>query len=122
MTKNKLCALFFCLLLTASACTTMNPVEMSPEAVQQRIVSENILVPGKRAKIVTQDGQIHKIRVNRIDKELRLIEAEGGTIDITNIVAVETRDFSFGKTALLAAGSYTVLLLLALAVAPVFIL
>jgi len=122
MTKSKLSILLFFLLFTASACTTMNPVEMSPEAVQQKIVSENILVPGKRAKIVTQDGQIHKIRVNRIDKELRLIEAEEETINITDIVAVETRDFSIGKTALLAAGSYTVLVLLALAAAPVFIL
>lgn len=114
--------LFLTSLLAVSACTTMNPVEMSPEDVQQKIVSENILQPGKRAKIVTQDGKIRSIKVKRVDKELNLIEADKETINIADIVAVETRDFSIGKTAMLAAGSYTILAILAAAVAPVFIL
>lgn len=109
-------------LLATTACTTMNPIEMPPEAVQQKIVSEDILQPGKRAKIVTRDGQIQTITVKRVDAESGVIESDKEPIQIADIIAVETRDFSIGKTALLAAGSYTILGLIAMAIAPVLLL
>lgn len=111
---NLLCAL--------AACSTMNPVEMSPEEVQMKITSDDILPPGKRTKIVTSDGKIWNVRVARIDADAGAIETDSGNIRIAQIVAVETRDLSIGKTALLAAGSYAVLGLIAMAVAPVFLL
>jgi predicted small lipoprotein YifL len=114
--------LVFAMLFAATACTTMNPIEMPPEAVQQKIVFEDILQPGKQAKIVTSDGRIQTVRVMRVEAASGVIVTDGEPIQIADIVAVETRDFSIGKTALLAAGSYTALALLALAVAPVFIL
>jgi hypothetical protein len=100
----------------------MHPIEMPAEELQQKIVSENILQPGKRAKIVTSDGQVQKIKVSRVDTENGVIETNEDPIQIADIVAVETRDFSMGKTALLTAGSYTILVLVAAAVAPVLIL
>ena len=103
--------LVLAMLFMATACTSMNPIEMTPEAVQQKIVSENILQPGKRAKIVTS-----------VDAGSGVIETDGEPVRIDDIVAVETRDFSIGKTALLAAGSYTVLALIAVAIAPVLLL
>ena len=114
--------LVLAMLFMATACTSMNPIEMTPEAVQQKIVSENILQPGKRAKIVTSDGQNRKVRVKRVDAGSGVIETDGEPVRIDDIVAVETRDFSIGKTALLAAGSYTVLALIAVAIAPVLLL
>ncbi|HNP62535.1 MAG TPA: hypothetical protein PKH39_01305 [Woeseiaceae bacterium] len=110
------------ILFTVSACTTLHPVEMPPETLQQKIMSEDLLKPGKRATIVTTDGVIHKIRVRSIDANSGLIETGDEAIRIGDIVAVETKDFSMGKTALLAASTYTVLLLIAIAVAPVLIL
>jgi len=110
------------LLTTTTACTTLNPIEMPAEELQQKIVSENILEPGKRAKIVTSDGQVQKIKVTRVDTESGVIVTDNAPITITDIVAVETQDFSMGKTALLAAGSYSILVLIALAAAPVLIL
>lgn len=110
------------LLFATTACSTMNPVEMSPEEVQMKILSENILEPGKHAKIVTIDGRIHDIRVDSIDGESGTIETDSGDIPVIDIVAVETRDFSMGKTALLAAGSYAVLGLIAIAIGPALLL
>ena len=110
------------LVVTLTGCTTLNPVEMPPEDVQQMIVSGDILQPGTQAKIVTQDGRIRTINVERIDRELGIIETDEEPLEIAEIVAVETRDFSVGKTALLAVGSYSFLALLAMAIAPVFIL
>jgi hypothetical protein len=100
----------------------MHPIEMSPEAVQEKIVSENILPPGKSAKIVTSDGRVHKIKVRRVDAESGVIEIPNGSLEISDIVAVETKEFSIGKTALLAAGSYVALGLIALAAAPALLL
>ncbi len=116
------CILVGAMLIAATACTSMHPIEMSPAEVQRKIASENVLQPGKRAKIVTSDGQIQKIRVKRVESDSGLIETDRERIQIADIVAVETRDFSIGKTALLAVGSYSVLALIALAVAPVFLL
>jgi predicted small lipoprotein YifL len=112
----------FALLLAATACTSLKPIELPPEDLQQKIVSENILQPGKRAKIVTTDEKIHKVKVRRVDAESGIIETDGDPVQIVDIVAVETKEFSMGKTALLAAGTYTVLALIAIAVAPVFLL
>lgn len=110
------------LLCTVAACTTLKPIEMSPEVLQQKIVSDNILQSGKRAKVVTSDGRIQKIRVKRVDAEAGVVETDKEDVQIDDIVAIETRDFSMGKTALLAAGSYTVLGLIALAVGPALLL
>lgn len=115
-------ALLLTLVCAVSACTTLTPVEMSPEALQQKIVTDDILLPGKRAKVVTSDGRIQKIRVRRVDATAGLIETDKEAVRIDDIVAVETRDFSMGKTALLAAGSYTILGLIALAIGPALLL
>lgn len=110
------------LLLATVACTTLQPIEMEPEVLQQKIASENILQPGKRAKIVTADGKIHKVRIRNVNAESGSIETDAEPVQIADIVAVETRDFSLGKTALLATGTYVILGLIAIAVGPALLL
>lgn len=110
------------LLFAASACTTLQPIEMAPEELQQKISTENVLPPGKQAKLVTNDGRTHKVKIRYVDPESGVITTEGNPVLIADVIAVETKEFSIGKTALLAAGTYSVLALIALAVAPVFLL
>lgn len=109
-------------LLALSACTTLQPIEMEPATLQEKIVSEDILQPGKRAKIVTSDGRMHRVRIRRVDGDAGTIVTHGDPVQIADVIAVETREFSLGRTALLAAGSYTVLALIAIAIAPALIL
>lgn len=109
-------------LLGLISCTTLTPVEMPPATLQAKIVAEDILQPGKRAKIVTSDGRMQRVRIKRVDGTAGIVETDGEPVQIANIIAVETHEFSLGKTALLAAGSYTVLALIALAVGPALLL
>lgn len=109
-------------LLSLAACSSMQPVEMSPESVQERILSDDILSPGDRARIVTADGRRHKVIVRAVDKERGIIETSKDPVIVADIVALETREFSMGKTALLAVGSYGALALIAVALSPALLL
>lgn len=117
-------AMFTLLALTlgTSACTTLTPVEMPPEQVQQKILHEDILVPGKRAKIVTADGRVRSVTVLGVSADQGIIETKEEPVVVADIVALETREFSIGKTTLLAAGAYTYLALLAVALGPALVL
>jgi len=109
-------------LLAATACTTLKPIELEPEVLQRKIASENVLQSGKRAKIVTTDGRIHKVRIRNVNADSGTIETDAEPVQIAEIVAVETRDFSMGKTALLATSSYMILALIAIAMGPALLL
>jgi predicted membrane GTPase involved in stress response len=110
------------LIALCPACSNMEPVEATPEQVQHMIVAENILPPGEAVRVVTSDGKIHKFRVTEVDAENGLIRGEKTELDIDDVVAVETKEFSMGKTALLAGGTYLALALLAIAIGPVLLL
>ena len=104
------------------ACSNMTAIEASPEEVQQKIMSENILPPGETARIVTSSGTTHKFRVVEVDTEEGMIRGKKAVVPIDDVVAVETKEFSLGKTALLTGATYGVLAIVAIAMAPVFLL
>lgn len=109
-------------LFLISACSTLVPLELAPEALQQKITTQDLLQSGDRVKLVTADGKVHKLRVDRVDIDAGVIVGSNQNVVIADVIALETKEFSGGKTALLAAGSYTILLLIAVAIAPVLIL
>lgn len=90
--------------------------------VQQMILSGEVPLVGESIKVVTSDGKTHQYRVIEVDNEERLIRGKSVTVPIDEVVAIETREFSIGKTALLAGSSYVILALIAIAVGPVFLL
>ena len=104
------------------ACSTLKPVEMPAEDVQRMILSGEIPLAGESIKVVTRDGKTHKYRVVDVDVDSRLIRGREDTVAIDDVVAIETKKFSVGKTALVAGSSYLLLGLLALAAAPAFLL
>lgn len=110
------------LILCLSACSTLTPVEMPATEVQGMILSGEIPLQGESIKVVTSDGKSQKFRVAEVDAEARLIRGRNVTVPIDDVVAIETAEFSIGKTALLAGGSYVFLALLAIAIAPALIL
>ena len=97
--------------IVASGCTTLKPVEMAPEELQQKIAAGEIIQLGDRVKIVTSDGVVHKFSVTEISVD----RVSGNDVDlpIADIIAVETREFSGGKTTALVAGSAFIYVLLA---------
>jgi hypothetical protein len=105
------------LALLSTSCTTLKTTEAPPEEVHRLIMTEDILKPGDKVKIVTTDGVSHEFRVTSIDRERGLVVGDGDEIPIVDIVALETQEISVGRTALLAGSvTYVLLALLTLAV------
>jgi len=91
------------ILLIASGCTTMKSVELSPEQLHGQIYAGDITQLGNNVKIITSDGMHYKFKVTAITENS--IVGENVNIPIMDIVAIETREFSSGKTtALITAG------------------
>lgn len=126
-----------CILLTISqiSCTNLQPIEASPETLQERIRQGDLLKVGDSVSVFTEDEKEHRFVVTAIDAdEIRgrvvnmhtddadEIREEVVTIPIDSVVAVQTREMSIGKTALLAGGVYGIIFLIAMAIAPALIL
>jgi len=99
MARRQVVALALVLLLLIQGCSTVRPVEMTPEVLQQQIESTKLIEVGDSVEIVTADGQKYEFDVTKVDKEQ--IIGKDVAIPIKDIVALHTREFSGGKTALL---------------------
>ena len=89
--------------LVATGCTSLKPVELAPATLQEQILSDNIIQRGDRIKVVTSDGVISEFRVTAISENH--IRGKNIDIPVQDIVALETRELSGGKTSALAGGA-----------------
>lgn len=81
------------------------------------------MAPGDRVRLVTADETVHKFRVTEISVERDLVLGRKVGVPIDQIVALETREVSVGRTALLTGGvGIGVAVLIAVAIAPAIIL
>jgi len=119
--------------ITQVGCTNLQPIEQSPETLQERIRHGDIIKVGDSVSILTEDEKEHRFVVTGIDADK--IHGEGAppasydhrrgsvseqrtlvTIPIDSIVGVQTREFSVGKTAVLSGGIVGILVLIGMAV------
>lgn len=109
--------------LTVTACTSLRTIESTPEALQGRLRSGELLQPGDRVRLVTRDETVHEFRVTKIDLERGFVIGRDDQVPIDEIVALETREVSIGKTALLVGGvGYSLITLMLILAAPAVIL
>ena len=105
-------------------CTSLQTIEAPPDKLHEQIRHENLIKVGDKVKIITEDQKEHQFVVTAINEDA--IRGEDATIPIDSIAAVQTREFSTGKTALLAggitAGTILLMVIIAIAVAPAAIL
>ena len=94
-----------------SACTSLRPIEMPPEQLQERISAGSVISVGDSVRILTKDGENHDFKVTAISDDQ--ISGKNETVAIADIVALESRGYNGWKTAGLVGGA----LLLALAIA-----
>ena len=121
--KSVFLALVAACMTVNSACTTLQPTEANPEELQHLILSEEILEVGQRVRLVTSDEMVHEFRVTGIDSQRGVVHGKNESVAIEDIVAVETREISAGKTALLTGGLvYGIGIIIAIAIAPAAIL
>ncbi len=117
--------IFFSLLLILGnvACTTLEPVNVPADELQQQLRSGTLVNVGDRVRLVTADETVHKFRVTEISLEQDLVLGRKAGVPIDEIVALETREVSVGRTSLLTGGvGIGVAVLIAIAIAPAVIL
>ena len=108
------------MLLIAGGCTTSKPIELAPEQLHERISTEDVIQVGDDVRIITSDGVSHKFKVTAITENRVL----GKDIDIliADIVALETREFSGGKTSLLVGGTVLWMVVILLSIPAIVVL
>jgi hypothetical protein len=86
-------------------------------------MSGELLQPGDRVRLVTTDETVYEFRVESVDLERGLVIGRDAHVPIADIAALETREASVGRTALLAGGvAYSVAAIVLIALAPALIL
>jgi hypothetical protein len=83
-------------------CTSLQTIEAPPDRLHEQIRHENLVKVGDKVRIITEDQKEHQFVVTAINEDE--IRGDDVTIPIDSIVTVETRQFSAGKTTLLAGG------------------
>lgn len=102
LTKYVTKIIFMLAIVFISGCTSLNPVELQPNELQKQIVAGQILKVGDDVKLVTNEGKRIEFTVTKISENK--VKGKNVEVDISSIVALETRDISTGKTALLTGG------------------
>jgi hypothetical protein len=110
------------LALLCSGCTTLRPTEVPPDRLQHMIAHERLFEAGDRVRLVTAEGEVYKFRVTQLDLAEGVVVGRDHAVPIEDIVAVETREVSVGKTAALVGGLAAVRVLLLSMAAAGFIL
>ncbi len=90
------------LTILSAGCTTLRPLEGSPDELQRRIATGELLKVGDRVLIGTADSQSHRLTITRIDAGR--IVGRRQSIPIDQVVLVEKRCYSRGKTTALVMG------------------
>ena len=93
--------------ISFAGCTTLRPIEGTLPELQQRITSDGLLKTGDRVLIVTTDNKSHKFKVTGIRSGV--IEGKATSIPVDQVVSVQRREFSTGKTVVLIAGIVVVI-------------
>jgi hypothetical protein len=88
-------------LISFAGCTTLRPIEGTPNELQSRIGFGGLLRNGDRVSIVTTDAKTHKFRVRAISEGI--VQGRQDRIPVDQIVSVQKREFSRAKTFLLVA-------------------
>lgn len=109
--------------LCSVACTTLEPVDVPADELQRQLRAGTLVRAGDRVRLVTTDANVHKFRVTEVSLEQGVVLGKNAAVPIDEIVALETRDVSVGRTALLTGGvGLGVAALIAVAIAPAILL
>jgi hypothetical protein len=69
------------LIIAATGCTTMRPIDGSPKELRQLINSGELLDPGDRVRIVTADQKAHRFSITKVEAGLIVGPHESVPVD-----------------------------------------
>lgn len=110
-------------IICVAGCTTLQPMEGTPNELQAHISSGGLLEVGDRVSIVTDDYETHEFRIRAIRDGI--IEGKSDSVPVAHAIYVEKRQFSRAKTLLLVGGvvtAFSLALYAAAQAAPAFAL
>ena len=102
-------------LLICFGCSSLKPVKAPPEQLHERISAGEIVRPGDDVRIITTDGKYHEFHVTAVTADTISGKKTWGkktAVQIADVVTVEVRGFSGGKTTLLAGGTVLFVMLI----------
>lgn len=90
------------IIIINAGCTTLRPIEGNPAELQQRLRAGELLEPGDRVLIVSSDQKSHRFRVTSMGPSE--IVGKKDSVAVAEVVSLQKRQFSRGKTIALVAG------------------
>lgn len=109
----RLVCLLAILAVSATGCSSMHRVPVVAAGSAQ---ASDRVGPGDEVRVTMRDGRQARFTVQRVE-DAALVAGDGTRYEITDIVTLERRAFSGGRTALLVAGVVGGVLFFAYAVA-----
>ena len=92
--------LILIILLSATACTTSSPLQMSPLEVQEKVTVNELDIINKTLVISLQDGQRRTVKVKAVTENS--IIGKNAEYLFADIIAIETKDLDLLETTGLA--------------------
>ena len=93
----------FLLITCLAGCATQRPITGNPSDLQQRIASGELLKRGDHVEIVTNDGRAYEFNVASVSTSS--IDGKHESVPIEQVASMQKREFSVGKTSLVAAST-----------------
>jgi hypothetical protein len=91
-------------------CTSLQPIETGPDELHYKIRHENVVNIHDWVRVITEDEKEYRFQVTAIDEQVirgdDVVNNIVVSVPIDNIVALETQDFSIGKTSLLVGSTF----------------
>ncbi len=94
--------LVFTIIVFFSACTSLQPVNMSPVQIQDNIASKGLVKEGAQVKVVTANGKEYEFEVTSISDTH--ISGNEVSIPIKDVVALEISEIDGLETTFLTGG------------------
>lgn len=95
--------------LLLGACTSLKPVDLPPASLQDEITAGRLATPGDKVLITTGSGD--RVRLQVVAVKDGIIIGRHAEVPIAEVAALEVRESSTPKTALLAGGVTGVVIL-----------
>jgi hypothetical protein len=100
----KMIACFMIIAFVLSSCTSLRTIQKSRSEIQEGLTHGDLIHPGDKVRIITNDGKQYDLKVVSIEKGY--VNGQDVDIPIQDIDLIEKRRFSIGKTAILSGAAF----------------
>ena len=100
-------------------CTTLHPIDASPDELQYKIRHENIINIHDWVRVITEEGKEYRFQITKINETViqgdDVVNNTVVSVPIDSIAGLETQDINKGRTSLLFGlpiAAYVILIIL----------